>query len=88
MTFANSEIELVTEHYHFLKILPEIQSKNKIYRKKSLEKQARKAIMNFSKHNVHSLTNYWAEEQSEMVAWIHLAISECNKIKKQDRVDQ
>ena len=87
MTFANSEIVFVTEHYHFLKILPEIQSQNKIYRKKSLERQARKIIMKFSKHDVHSFTNYSAEEQNEMTTWIHLAISECNKIKKQDRVD-
>ena len=86
MTSYIPEIVFITEHYHYLKTLPLVQIQNKVFRRKKLERQARRAIMKFSKNDVHSVTNYLAEEQNEMTAWIHLAISECSKIKKQDRV--
>ena len=84
MTSYISEIVFITEHYHYLKTLPLLQIEKRMFRRKKLERQARKAIMKFSKHDVHSLTNYFAEDQNEMTTWIHLAISECNKIKKQE----
>ena len=93
MTSFIPEIVFITEHYHYLKTLPLLQIENRVFRRKELERQARrvimkfsKVIMKFSKHDVHSITNYLTEEQNEMMAWIHLAISECSKIKKQDRV--
>jgi len=84
MTSHIPEIVFITEHYHYLKTLPLLQIENRMFRRKKLERQARKAIMKFSKHDLHSLTNYFAEEQNEMTTWIHLAISECNRIKKQE----
>jgi hypothetical protein len=88
MTSFIPEIVFITEHYHYLKTLPLLQIENRVFRRKELERQARRVIMKFSKHDVHSITNYLTEEQNEMMAWIHLAISECSKIKKQDRVHQ
>jgi len=84
MTSYTPEIVFITEHHHYLKTLPLLQIENRKFRRKKLERQARKAIMKFSKHDVYSLTNYLAEEQNEMTTWIHLAISECSKIKKQE----
>jgi hypothetical protein len=83
MTSYISEIVFITEHYHYLKT-PLLQIEKRMFRRKKLERQARKAIMKFSKHDVHSLTNYLAEDQNEMTTWIHLAVLECNKIKKQE----
>ena len=88
MTSYISEIVFITEHYHYLKTLPLLQIEKRMFRRKKLERQARKAIMKFSKHDVYSLTNYLAEEHNEMTTWIHLAISECSKIKKEYRVHQ
>jgi hypothetical protein len=59
-----------------------------LQRRKKLERQARIAIMKSSKHDVHSLTNRSLEEQNEMIAWMHLAISECSKMRKEYGVHQ
>jgi hypothetical protein len=87
MTSTGPEIVFITEHYHYL-TQPLLQIENRMFRRKKLERQARKAIMKFSKHDVHSLTNRLLEEQNEMIAWMHLAISECSKMRKEDRVHQ
>lgn len=39
--------------------------------------------MKFTKHDEHSLTYYLPEEQNELTDWLHLAIAECSKIRKQ-----
>jgi hypothetical protein len=83
MTSDISEITFITEHYFFLKTSPLTQIENKLFRRKKLERQARKAIMKFSKHDKYYLTNYLPEEQNELTAWIHLAIAECSKMRKQ-----
>lgn len=88
MTSFIPEIVFITEHYHYLKTLPLVQIQRRVFRRKKLERQARRAIMKFSKHDVYSVTNYLAEEQNEMTTWIHIAISECSKMKKQDRFHQ
>ena len=77
-----SEIVFITEHYHFLNTSPLTQIDSKLFRRKKLERQARKAIMKFSMHDARSLTNYLPEEHNEMTAWIHLALAECSKIRK------
>jgi hypothetical protein len=82
MTSTGPEIVFITEHYHFLKILPRIQVESKMFRREKLERQTRKVIIKFSKHDMHSLTNYLPEEPNESMAWITLAIAECSKIKK------
>ncbi len=83
MTSDISEITFITEHYFFLKTSPLTQIENKLFRRKKLERQARKVIMKFSKHDEHSLTNYLPEEQNELTAWIDLAFAECSKMRKQ-----
>ncbi|HEY7696596.1 MAG TPA: hypothetical protein VH797_10920 [Nitrososphaeraceae archaeon] len=85
MTSNISEILFIAESYHYLKTPPLYRIENRNVRRRKLERQARKAIMKFSRHDMHSLTNYSAEEQLEMTAWIHLAISECSKIRKESR---
>lgn len=82
MTSTDPEIVLITEHYHFLKILPGVQTESKMFRRKKLERQTRKVIIKFSKHDGYSLTNYLPEEPNEVASWITLAIAECSKIKK------
>ncbi|HSA74090.1 MAG TPA: hypothetical protein VLD84_09065 [Nitrososphaeraceae archaeon] len=83
MTSHIPEITLITERYFFLKTSLTTHIENKLFRKKKLEQKARKAIMKFSKHDEHSLTSYLYEVQNELTAWIHLAIAECSKIRKQ-----
>lgn len=83
MTSDISEITFITEHYFFLKTSPLTQIENKLFRRKKLERQARKVIMKFSKHDEHSLINYLPEEQNELTAWINLAFAECSKMRKQ-----
>ena len=83
MSSGIAGITFITEHYFFLNTSPLTQIESKLFRRKKLEREARKAIMKFSKHDAHSLTNYLPEEQNEMTAWIHLAIAECSKIRKQ-----
>ena len=82
MTSDISEITFITEHYFFLKTSPLTQIENKLFRRKKLERQARKAIMKFSKHDEDSLSNYLSEEQNELTTWIRLAIAECSKIRE------
>jgi hypothetical protein len=83
MTSDISEITFITEHYFFLKTSPLTQIENKLFRRKELERQAKKVKMKFSKHDEHSLTNYLPEEQNELTAWINLAFAECSKMRKQ-----
>jgi hypothetical protein len=78
-------ITFITEHYFLLKTSPLSEIEGKLSRRKKLERQARKAIRKFSKHDSHSLTNYPPEEQNEMTAWIHLAIAECSKLKNREQ---
>ena len=85
MTSDISEITFITEHYFFLKTSPLTQIENKLFRRKKLERQARKVKMKFSKHDEHSLTNYLPEEQNELTAWINLAFAECSKMRNRDR---
>jgi len=82
MTSNIPEIVFITKHYHYLKTLPLLQIENRMFRRKKFERQARKAIMKFSRHDAYSLTNYLTEGQNEMTNWIHLAISECSKIRR------
>jgi hypothetical protein len=81
MTSTVPEIVFITEQYHYL-TKPLLQIENRMFRRKKLERKARKAIMKFSKHDMHSFTNYLPEEPNELTAWITLAIAECSKIKK------
>jgi hypothetical protein len=55
----------------------EHESKN--YRRIKLERRAREAIIKFSRHDLTVLNDYQCEEQSEIMSWIHLAITECSK---------
>jgi hypothetical protein len=82
MTSTGPEIVFITEHYHFLKILPGVQIESKMFRRKNLKRRPGKLIIKFSKHDMHSLTNYLPEEPNEVASWITLAIAECSKIKK------
>lgn len=52
---------------------------SKKYRRTTLEGQARKLLIKFSKEEHSSVNDYFPEEQNEILAWINVAIAECNK---------
>jgi len=49
------------------------------HRRTKLERQTRKAIIKFSKDDPSPINDYLAEERDEIISWVNLAITECNK---------
>lgn len=84
MTSKIGEITFIADHYFFFKTRPLNQIESRHVRREKYEKQARNVMEKFSKYDLHSITNYQAE-QNELTAWINLAIAECSKVKKQER---
>ena len=67
-------ITFITHHYFFTQYFAANPNLNESAPEKKIETHARKAIMKFSKHDLHSATNYLSLEQNEVAAWINLAI--------------
>ena len=85
MTSEIPKITFITDHYYFLKTSPLTQIENNLFRRKKMERQARKAIMRFSKYDHSRINDYSPEEQNEIITWINIAIAECFKGRKQNQ---
>lgn len=83
MTSDGNGIIFLADHYFFLKTSSLTQDERNTQRRTVFEKQAIKALIKFSKEDRHSLTDYFPEEQNEMMSWINVAISECSKTRNQ-----
>jgi hypothetical protein len=55
-----------------------------MYRRRKLEMQTIKVLIKFSKEDRYPLSDYFPEEQNEMMSWLNMAILECNKRRKQE----
>jgi hypothetical protein len=83
MTSNIGEITFIAEHYFFFKTPQSNQIETRLVKRKQYEKQARNAIKKFSEYDLHPIT-YHQAERNEVAAWVNLAITEYNKIQKQN----